>query len=101
MLLGLFPVTAFAASHNLMSSSGIATHLESGQTLNDDLFILGGTVNLMSGSTINGSVFIIGGSVQAAGTVNGDVHRPGWNRKSGSDIYPEWKSYQRWYGGQS
>ncbi len=71
MLLGLFPVTAFAASQNYVVIGNSYT-LQSGQTLNDDLFILGGTVNLMSGSNINGSVLIIGGSVQAAGAVNGD-----------------------------
>jgi hypothetical protein len=71
MLLGLFPATAFAASENYVVIGNSYT-LQSGQTLNDDLFILGGTVNLMSGSNINGSVLIIGGSVQAAGAVNGD-----------------------------
>ncbi len=71
LLLGLFPATAFAASQNYVVIGNSYT-LQSGQTLNDDLFILGGTVNLMSGSNINGNVLIIGGSVQAAGAVNGD-----------------------------
>ena len=71
LVVGLFPVTAFAASQNYVVIGNSYT-LQSGQTLNDDLFILGGSVNLMSGSTINGSVLIIGGSVQAAGAVNGD-----------------------------
>ncbi len=71
LVLGLFPATAFAASQNYVAIGNSYT-LQSGQTLNEDLFVLGGSVNLMSGSTINGSVIIIGGSVQAAGTVNGD-----------------------------
>lgn len=71
LVLGLFPVSAFAASQKY-AVFGNSYTLESGQTLNDDLFILGGSVNLMSGSTINGNVFILGGSVQAAGAVNGD-----------------------------
>lgn len=72
LILGLFPVTAFAASQSDVVLGNSYT-LESGQTLNDDLFILGGNVNLKSGSTINGSVILIGGSVQAAGTINGDI----------------------------
>ncbi len=71
LILGLFPFTAYAASQNYVVIGNSYT-LESGETLNDDLFILGGSVNLMSGSTINGSVILIGGSVQAGGTVNGD-----------------------------
>jgi hypothetical protein len=72
LVLGLFPVTAFAASQSDVVIGNSYT-LESGETLNDDLFILGGNVNLKSGSTINGSVILIGGSVQAAGTINGDI----------------------------
>jgi hypothetical protein len=77
-VLGLFPITALAASQSDVVIGNSYT-LESGKTLNDDLFILGGTVNLMSGSTINGSVILIGGSVQAAGTVNGDFTILGGN----------------------
>ena len=72
LLLGLFPITVFAASQPDVVIGNSYT-LESGKMLNDDLFILGGTVNLMSGSTLNGSVFLLGGSVQAAGTINGNV----------------------------
>jgi len=72
LVLGLFPITAFAATQSDVVIGNSYT-LESGKTLNDDLFILGGTVNLMSGSTINGSVYLLGGSVQAAGTIYGNV----------------------------
>jgi hypothetical protein len=72
LIMGVFPVTAFAASPADVVIGNSYT-LESGKTLNDDLFILGGSVNLMNGSTINGSVFLIGGSVQAAGRINGDI----------------------------
>jgi hypothetical protein len=71
VLLGLFPVTALAASQPAIVIGNSYT-LESGKTLNDDLFILGGSVNLMSGSTINGNVILIGGNVQASGTINGN-----------------------------
>lgn len=67
----MFPITAFAASQSDVIIGSSYT-LESGKTLNDDLFILGGNVNLMNGSTINGNVFLIGGNVQGAGTINGD-----------------------------
>ena len=72
LIIGVFPVTAFAASPADVVIGNSYT-LESGKTLNDDLFILGGSVNLMAGSTINGNVFLIGGSVQAAGTINGNI----------------------------
>ncbi len=71
VLLLAFPVTAFAASYSDVVIGNNYT-LQSGQTLNNDLFVLGGTVTLMSGSTINGNVTLVGGSVQAAGTINGN-----------------------------
>jgi hypothetical protein len=72
LILGVFPITAFAASQSDVVIGNTYT-LESGKMLTDDLFVLGGSVNLMSGSTINGNLFILGGSVQAAGTINGNV----------------------------
>jgi hypothetical protein len=72
LILGAFPITAFAASQSDVVIGNTYT-LESGKMLNDDLFVLGGTVNLMSGSTVNGNLFILGGNVQAAGTINGNV----------------------------
>jgi hypothetical protein len=71
LALGMFPVTALAYSQSAVVIGSSYT-LESGQSLNDDLFILGGSVNLMNGSTINGNVILIGGNVQAAGTINGN-----------------------------
>ncbi len=71
LFLGFFPTVVFAAPPGAVVIGNSYT-LESGQTLNDTLFILGGNVNLMSGSTINGNVILIGGSAQAAGTVNGN-----------------------------
>jgi len=70
--LGLLPVSAYAASPSdvVIGNSYI---LESGKTLYDDLYILGGSVDLMKGSTINGNVILIGGSLHAAGTIYGDI----------------------------
>ena len=90
LVLGMFPVTAFAASQSDVVIGNSYT-LESGKTLNDDLFILGGNVNLMSGSTINGNVILIGGNVQAAGTINGDFTVLGGTLKSGRYFYLEWE----------
>lgn len=70
--LGLLPITAYAASPSDVVIGNSYT-LDSGKTLNDDLFILGGSVNLMSGSTVNGIVILLGGSLNAAGTVNGEI----------------------------
>jgi hypothetical protein len=72
LFLGVFPITVFAATPADVVIGNNYT-LESGKTLNNDLFILGGSVNLMSGSTINGNVVLLGGSVQAAGRINGNV----------------------------
>jgi len=72
LLLGLVPLTAYAASPNDIVIGNSYT-LGSGETLNDDLLIIGGSVILMPSSTVNGTVFVLGGRLDAAGTVNGDI----------------------------
>jgi hypothetical protein len=72
LVLVVFPMTAFAASPEDVVIGNSYT-LESGQTLNNDLFVLGGNVNLMNGSTVIGNVIILGGTAQAAGTINGNL----------------------------
>jgi hypothetical protein len=72
ILLIIFPITALAAQPGAVVIGNSYT-LESGQSLNDDLFILGGNVDLMGGSNITGNVLVIGGNVQAAGTINGNL----------------------------
>ncbi len=72
LVLAVFPTAALAAPSNALVIGNSYT-LQTGQTLNDQLFVVGGSVNLMSGSTINGSVIVIGGSVEAAGTINGNM----------------------------
>jgi hypothetical protein len=71
-VLGVFPIAALAAPPGAVVIGNSYT-LESGQTLNDDLFILGGNVDLKVGSTVNGNVVVLGGSAEAAGTINGNV----------------------------
>jgi hypothetical protein len=72
ILLAAFPITAFAASSSDVVIGNSYT-LGSGQTLNNDLFVVGGNVNLMAGSTVTGNVLLIGGTAQAAGTIVGDL----------------------------
>lgn len=72
LIIAAFPITALAAPLNAVVLGNSYT-LQSGQTLNDNLFIFGGNVSLMSGSTINGNVLVLGGTAQAAGTINGNV----------------------------
>jgi hypothetical protein len=47
--------------------------LESGETLNHDLTIMGGNATLDENSTVNGDVTVIGGNVSVDGAVNGSV----------------------------
>lgn len=72
LILAAFPVTALAAPLNAVVLGNSYT-LQSGQTLNDNLFIFGGNVSLMSGSTVTGNVILIGGNIDAAGTINGNM----------------------------
>jgi hypothetical protein len=72
ILLAAFPLTALAATPSDVVIGNSYT-LDSGQTLNNDLFVMGGSVNLKEGSTVLGNVVIFGGTVQAAGTINGDM----------------------------
>jgi len=72
LIIAAFPMTALAASSS-DAVIGNSYTLESGQFLNNDLFVLGGSVNLKQGSTITGNVLMIGSTAQMAGTINGNV----------------------------
>jgi cytoskeletal protein CcmA (bactofilin family) len=76
LVLGVLPVTAYAASPADIIIGNSYT-LQSGNTLDDDLLILGGSVNLMVNSVVNGNIYLIGGSLQASGTVNGNINATG------------------------
>jgi hypothetical protein len=72
LILGLVPITAYAASpYDIVIGNSYT--LESGRTLNDDLFIMGGNATLMDGSVVNGTIILLGGNLNAAGQVNGDL----------------------------
>jgi hypothetical protein len=72
LIIGLLPITAYAASPYDVVIGNSYT-LQSGRTLNDDLFIMGGNATLMEGSIVNGTVILLGGNLNAAGQVNGDL----------------------------
>ena len=52
---------------------GQAFTLKSGQTMDGDLLLLGGSATIEKGATVNGSTVIFGGTLTMNGTVNGDV----------------------------
>lgn len=52
---------------------GQSYRLESGETLNEDLTVIGGNASLMEDSNVHGDVVVIGGNVLVDGSVNGDV----------------------------
>lgn len=61
------PVTVWAA--DLRQGNDVT--VGSGETINDDLYVAGGTITV--DGTVNGSVIVAGGTVSMAGTVNRDV----------------------------
>lgn len=52
---------------------GQSYRLVDGETLNEDLTIVGGNANLEEGSVVNGDVAVIGGNVTVDGEINGDL----------------------------
>lgn len=52
---------------------GESYRLESGQTLNTDLTVVGGNATVEPNATVNGDVAVIGGNVTVDGKVNGDL----------------------------
>ncbi len=56
---------------------GQSFRLRSGETLENDLTIIGGTAELEKGSKVNGNVAIMGGSLSVNGEVTGDVSAMG------------------------
>lgn len=48
-------------------------HLNSGETIDKDLTVIGANATLDENSTVNGSITVIGGSMTIDGAVNGDI----------------------------
>ena len=80
------PVTAFAGGfEDGRVVFGTNYILESGETLDGDLAVIGGSATLEEGSLVTGSVFLVGGSVFAAGEIEGDLAIVGGNASFGSN----------------
>ncbi|MEW5827516.1 MAG: hypothetical protein AB1846_01400 [Chloroflexota bacterium] len=75
MLLLLAP-TGSAAAKGLMDGRVIVANsfiLSSGEVLNGDLVIFGGSGTIEAGATVNGDAVLVGGSLTIDGEVSGDV----------------------------
>ncbi len=71
LLAGCVPFPMVAMDEGLVI--GQTYHLGSGQTLDNDLTVIGGNATLDENSTVNGSVVVIGGNVTIDGSINGDL----------------------------
>lgn len=58
---------------------GGAFTLRSDETLNENLFVLGGNADLQVGSQVNGDVTLMGGNLQVAGRIEGNIMILGGN----------------------
>jgi hypothetical protein len=76
------PGQALAAQSLKVILGGTFT-LASGETLNEDLTIIGGAVVLEKGSIVYGKVIVLGGSLEINGTINGDIVAAGGHVKLG------------------
>lgn len=80
----MVPVTAFAAGpEDGRVVLGTDFVLESGDTLDGDLAVIGGTATLEVESVVTGTVAIIGGNLVADGTIEGDLAVVGGNVRFG------------------
>jgi hypothetical protein len=61
-----------AAQPGKLVAGGTYT-LQSGETLNEDLTVIGGNVTLEDDSTVNGNIALTAGTMNISGTVNGDI----------------------------
>jgi hypothetical protein len=84
VLLLTLPLTAFAGGFTdgrvVLGGEFV---LESGDTLDGDLAIIGGIATLMADSTVTGSVFLVGGNLVLDGTISGDLAVVGGNARLG------------------
>jgi len=76
----VFPMTAMAAGPvDTKVIFGSNYTLSSGETLDSDLMVLGGSAELEEGSLVKGSVFVLGGNITISGEVEGDLGVLGGN----------------------
>jgi hypothetical protein len=80
----MVPVTAFAAGPgDGRVVLGTDFVLESGETLDGDLAVIGGTATLEVDTVVTGTVAIIGGNLAAEGVIEGDLAVVGGNVRFG------------------
>ena len=78
------PATAFAGGfEDGRVVFGTNYILESGEVLDGDLAVIGGSATLEEGSLVTGTVFLIGGDIFAAGEIEGDLAIVGGNASFG------------------
>jgi len=76
----VFPMTAMAAGpEDTKVIFGSNYTLDSGDILDSDLMVLGGSADLEVGSLVKGSVFVLGGNLTIFGEVEGDLGVLGGN----------------------
>ncbi|MGD8848828.1 MAG: hypothetical protein PVF18_03850 [Anaerolineales bacterium] len=86
----MLPVTAFAAGpEDGRVVLGTDFVLESGETLEGDLAVIGGTATLEVDSVVTGTVAIIGGNLVADGVIEGDLAVVGGNVRFGAQAILE------------
>ena len=80
------PATAFAGGfEDGRVVFGTNYILESGEVLDGDLAVIGGSATLEEGSLVTGAVFLVGGDIFAAGEIEGDLVVVGGNANFGSN----------------
>ncbi|MGB2897313.1 MAG: hypothetical protein WBB65_14255 [Anaerolineales bacterium] len=80
------PATAFAGGfEDGRVVFGTNYILESGEVLDGDLAVIGGSATLEEGSLVTGAVFLVGGDIFAAGEIKGDLVVVGGNASFGSN----------------
>jgi hypothetical protein len=80
------PVTAFAGGfEDGRVVFGTNFVLESGEVLDGDLAVIGGSATLEEGSVVTGTVFLLGGDIFAAGEIESDLVIVGGNANLGSN----------------
>lgn len=74
----LLPGTALAQGSNgdEVVLGGTYT-LESGETLDGNLFVIGGNATIEEGATVNGEIVVAGGNLSISGLVNGNIFATG------------------------
>ncbi len=82
------PITAFAGGfEDGRVVFGTNFILESGEVLDGDLAVIGGSATLEEGSAVTGSVFLVGGDIFAAGNIESDLVIVGGNANLGSNAF--------------